>query len=54
MESAVFIKKQEGKVMIIITLGIDLAKGVIVVQGVIEIGKAELVKPRVTRDRYSR
>ena len=36
--------------MNIITIGIDLAKNVFAVHGVNEIGKAALVKPKVTRD----
>ena len=37
--------------MSIITVGIDLAKNVFAVHGVNELGKAELVKPRVARDK---
>ena len=36
--------------MSIITVGIDLAKNIFAVHGVNEIGKAELVKPKVNRD----
>ena len=36
--------------MNIITVGIDLAKNVFAVHGVDENGKAELVKPKITRD----
>ena len=36
--------------MSIITIGIDLAKHIFAVHGVTESGKAELVKPKVTRD----
>lgn len=36
--------------MSIVTIGIDLAKNVFAVHGVNESGKAELVKPKVTRD----
>src|ERR1700750_2223441 len=41
---------RKGKSMSIITVGIDLAKNVFAVHGVNELGKAELVKPRVPRD----
>ena len=51
MEIAVFINHQEGKVMNIITIGIDLAKNIFAVHGVDENGKAGLVKPKVPRDR---
>jgi len=36
--------------MPIITIGIDLAKNIFAVHGVNESGRAELVKPRVSRD----
>lgn len=36
--------------MVIITVGIDLAKNVLAVHGVDESGKAVLVKPKVARD----
>ena len=40
--------------MNIITVGIDLAKNVFAVHGVDENGKAELAKPKITRDSYCR
>ena len=36
--------------MSIITIGIDLAKNIFAVHGVNENGKAELVKPKLSRD----
>ncbi len=36
--------------MSIIVIGIDLAKSVFAVHGVNEAGRAELVKPKVSRD----
>ena len=36
--------------MSIIVIGIDLAKSIFAVHGVNEAGKAELVKPRVSRE----
>ena len=36
--------------MSIIVIGIDLAKSIFAVHGVNEVGKAELVKPRVSRE----
>ena len=36
--------------MSIITIGIDLAKNIFVVHGVNENGKAELVKPKASRN----
>ena len=54
MERAVFINRQEGKAMNIITVGIDLAKNVFAVvfavHGVNENDKAEWVKPKISRD----
>jgi transposase len=51
MEFPHFIQpNRKGKSMSIITVGIDLAKNVFAVHGVNETGKAELVKPRVSRD----
>ncbi len=41
---------QEGKVISIIVIGIDLAKFILAVHSVNEAGKAELVKPRVSRE----
>ena len=38
------------KVMTIMTIGIDLAKNIFAVHGVKESGRAELVKPKVSRD----
>ena len=43
-------QRNKGKSMSIITVGIDLAKNVFAVHGVNESGRAELVKPRVSRD----
>ena len=50
MEFPDFITPQEGKVMSIIVIGIDLAKSISACHGVNEAGKAELVKPRVSRE----
>ena len=36
--------------MTIITIGIDLAKNIFAVHGVNENGRAELVKPKISRD----
>lgn len=44
---------RKGKVISIITLGIDLAKQVFAVHGVDESGKAGLIKPRVARDQLA-
>ena len=40
--------------MTIITIGIDLAKNIFAVHGVNENGRAELVKPKVSRDQLLR
>jgi hypothetical protein len=40
--------------MSIVTVGIDLAKNVFAIHGVNETGKAILVKPKVTRERWPR
>ena len=45
-----FINISGGESHGIIVIGIDLAKSVFAVHGVNEDGKAELVKPRVSRD----
>ena len=50
MEFPLINPRRKGKSMRIITVGIDLAKNVFAVHGANETGKAELVKPRVSRD----
>ena len=50
MEFLDFINTTRGKVMSIIVIGIDLAKHIFAVHGVNESGKAELVKPKLSRD----
>ena len=49
MEIAVFINHQEGEVINMIAIGIDLAKNVFAVHGVNDSGKPVLVKPKVSR-----
>jgi hypothetical protein len=44
---------RKGKSINIITVGIDLAKNVLAVHGVDEMGKAVLVKPKIARDQLA-